>query len=345
MTGLRIEDVHVTWPGQPAAALSGVTVAVEPGRTTVIVGPSGSGKSTLLRVAAGLVAPDSGRVSVGGRDVTDLPPERRGVTMMVQETLLFPHMTVAGNVGFGLRMRGAPAREVAAAVDGLLERVRLPGFGPRRTETLSGGQAQRVALARALAVRPDVLLLDEPLAALDPSLRAELRETIVDLGRTSGTALLFVTHDREEAVAVGDRIVLLLDGRVTQDGSPEDLFERPRSVAVARFLGDTNLLEGWVSGGRLTGPFGTLACDPSWPEGPAQVTIRPEFVGLRGEGDGLPATVTAVRYRGTHRLVEAMAGQARILAALPPAEGRDLRPGATVGLSLPAERLWRLPEA
>jgi ABC-type Fe3+/spermidine/putrescine transport system ATPase subunit len=344
MTGLAVEDIRLTWPGTAGASLTGVSLAVPPGGVTALVGPSGCGKSSLLRVIAGLATPDGGRVRIGGADVTDLPPERRRTTMMVQETLLFPHMSVAGNIGFGLRMRGRPAAEIATRVDALLELVRLPGFAGRRPETLSGGQAQRVALARALAVQPEVLLLDEPLAALDPELRADLRETILAAGRDSGTTMLFVTHDRDEAVAVGERIALMLDGAIAQEGAAEDLFERPLSAKVASFFGASNILVGQVEAGRFVGLLGSLEIASPGPDGPATLVIRPEAIRL-GDGPGsLAATVVSLRYRGTHRLLEADAGGVRLTVALPTGGPAPAAAGARVPLVLPPDRLWRLPQ-
>ncbi|TVP72390.1 MAG: ABC transporter ATP-binding protein, partial [Nitriliruptor sp.] len=239
-------------------ALDGVDLEVAPGLITTLVGPSGCGKSTLLGVVAGLTAPTAGRVHLGGRDVTELPAERRGIVLVFQEHRLFPFLTALEDVAFGLRMRGVPRRERERRAASMLERVGLGGLGSRRPAELSGGQRQRVALARALVLDPQVLLLDEPLASLDPHLRDGLRELVVELQRERALTTLVVTHDREEAVVFGDRLVVLLDGRLHQHAEPRDVVERPATGEVARFIGATEVLPGRRTGDRVTTPVGPL---------------------------------------------------------------------------------------
>jgi len=239
-------------------ALDGVDLEVAPGLITTLVGPSGCGKSTLLGVVAGLTAPTAGRVHLGGRDVTELPAERRGVVLVFQEHRLFPFLTALEDVAFGLRMRGVPRRERERRAVTMLERVGLGGLGSRRPAELSGGQRQRVALARALVLDPQVLLLDEPLASLDPHLRDGLRELVVELQRERALTTLVVTHDREEAVVFGDRLAVLLDGRLHQHAEPRDVVERPATGEVARFIGATEVLPGRRTGDRVTTAVGPL---------------------------------------------------------------------------------------
>jgi sulfate transport system ATP-binding protein len=223
-------------------ALEGVSIRVEDGSLTALLGPSGSGKSTLLRVIAGLEAPDSGTVEIAGRDATAVPPQKRGIGFVFQHYAAFKHMTVRENVAFGLRVRKRPKAEVAAKVSELLRIVGLDGYQARYPAQLSGGQRQRMALARALAVEPEVLLLDEPFGALDANVRAELREWLRRLHDEVHVTTVLVTHDQEEAMEVADRIVVLNHGRVEQDGPPRELYERPANPFVMGFLGPVSRL-------------------------------------------------------------------------------------------------------
>ena len=218
-------------------ALDGVSIAVADGSLTALLGPSGSGKSTLLRVIAGLEAPDEGTVEISGRDATRVPAQKRGIGFVFQHYAAFKHMTVRDNVAFGLRVRRRPKAEIRAKVDELLKIVGLDGYHKRYPDQLSGGQRQRMALARALAVKPEVLLLDEPFGALDANVRAELREWLRRLHDEVHVTTVLVTHDQEEAMAVADRIVVLNHGKVEQDGPPRELYERPANAFVMGFLG------------------------------------------------------------------------------------------------------------
>ena len=226
------------------AALEDVTVDVAPGSLTALLGPSGSGKSTLLRVIAGLEVPDQGRVVLDGQDVTDVPPQRRGIGFVFQHYAAFKHMTVRDNVAFGLKVRKRPKDEIAAKVDELLGIVGLSGYHARYPSQLSGGQRQRMALARALAVEPKVLLLDEPFGALDANVRAELRAWLRRLHDEVPVTTVIVTHDQEEAMELADRIVVLNDGRVEQAGAPRELYDTPANDFVMGFLGPVSRLRG-----------------------------------------------------------------------------------------------------
>jgi thiamine transport system ATP-binding protein len=237
---IRLDDVEVSLGDQ--RVLDGVTLEAGRGETVALLGPSGSGKSTLLRVVAGLQAPDAGRVLLEGRDVTRVPPHRRGVGLVFQDAVLFPHRTVGENVGFGLRVSGAGRPDERRRVSELLELVGLPGTERRDAGTLSGGEAQRVALARALAPEPRVLLLDEPLASLDGPLRDRLRDDLGDLFSLLRLTAVHVTHDVPEAFALGHRVAVLHDGRIAQTGSPDELWARPVDEWVARFLGMRNVI-------------------------------------------------------------------------------------------------------
>jgi spermidine/putrescine transport system ATP-binding protein len=222
-------------------AVRDVSLEVEPGQFLTLLGPSGCGKTTLLRLVAGFESPDAGSIWLSGRDVTILPAHKRPVNTVFQHYALFPHRTVFGNVAFGLEVRGTLQGEIARKVEAALELVRLAGLGERRIDEISGGQKQRVALARALVLEPEVLLLDEPMAALDPRLRQEMQVELKNLQERLGITFVFVTHDQDEALVMADRIAVMNQGRVEQEGGPEALYEKPRTRFVADFLGVVNL--------------------------------------------------------------------------------------------------------
>jgi ABC-type Fe3+/spermidine/putrescine transport system ATPase subunit len=240
-TYLAIERVCVAYGG--VRVLSDVTLDVARGELVALLGSSGCGKTTLLRSIAGFVTPQSGRIRIAGRDITGLPPEKRGTAMMFQSYALWPHMSVAGNIGYGMRMRGATRDPIARRVEELLALMQLQGYAARSVVQLSGGQRQRVALARALAVDPALLLLDEPMSNLDYKVRIELRHELRALQKRIGITAVYVTHDREEALTLADRIAVLDSGRVVQYGPPEEIFHRPTSAFVAGFMGADNAIE------------------------------------------------------------------------------------------------------
>ncbi|MEM9812374.1 MAG: ABC transporter ATP-binding protein [Pseudomonadota bacterium] len=229
-----------------AVALHPLDIRIERGEFVTFLGPSGCGKSTTLRILGGFERPDTGRVILGGADVTGLPPNRRNVNMVFQDYALFPHMTVAENVGFGLELKGRSRAEIGARVAEVLALLELTALTDRFPDQISGGQRQRAALARALAPDPDLLLLDEPLGALDAQLRAQVQVELKEIQRRTGKTFFFVTHDQDEALTMSDRIVVMNAGRIEQDGSPEDLYLRPESRFVATFVGEANLIEARV---------------------------------------------------------------------------------------------------
>jgi iron(III) transport system ATP-binding protein len=246
MTSVRLD--HITKDFGPTRALDNIDLSISAGELFFLLGPSGCGKSTLLRLIAGLHEPTSGRILFGDRDVTSLGTNRRNAVMCFQSYALWPHMTVYDNVRFGLDVRGVTGSESKRRIDEVLALVRMDTYAQRKPNQLSGGQQQRVALARALAVRPDCLLLDEPLSNLDAKLRHEMRSEIRRICKTAGFTTIYVTHDQKEALSVADRIAVLKDGKLTQVGSPSDLYHRPCSSFVADFIGQTNLLPGTLVG-------------------------------------------------------------------------------------------------
>ncbi|MEU9773925.1 ABC transporter ATP-binding protein [Streptomyces sp. NPDC047968] len=295
MALLRLEGVGVRFGGR--TALDGVDLEVPEHRTVCVLGPSGSGKSTLLRVVAGLQRADRGRVLLAGADQAGVPPHRRGVGLMFQDHQLFPQRDVAGNVAFGLRMRGAGREERDRRVGELLELVGLPGAQRRAVPTLSGGEQQRVALARALAPQPKLLMLDEPLGQLDRGLRERLVTELRGLFGRLGTTVLAVTHDQGEAFALADRVVVMRDGRVAQSGTPLEVWGRPASRFVARFLGFDNLVDCTVTGTRADTPWGAVEVPAGEPQGEGTLLVRPSGVRVGPEGEGLAATVEARTFR------------------------------------------------
>jgi putrescine transport system ATP-binding protein len=303
-------------------AIDGLDLAVAPGELFVLLGASGSGKSTLLRAIGGFVHPDAGRIELDGVGLAGMPPHRRPVNTMFQSYALFPHMSVAANIGFGLRMRGLAKSAIAARVTEMLELVRLRGFGTRMPAQLSGGQQQRVALARSLAPRPALLLLDEPLSALDRNLRRDTREELVRLQRDLGIAFILVTHDQEEALTMADRIGVMHRGRLMQVGTPAEVYERPNTRFVAEFLGAANVLPITLRDGRIGLSSGmTLHIATPVPADATWLAIRPERV-IIGESDApnrLSGVVVQRSYAGetlTHVVRLADGSMLRATAAL-----------------------------
>ncbi len=304
MTGLGLCDLHKSFG--PQRVLEGLDLEVPVGSLTAILGPSGSGKTTLLRVVAGFERADAGEVTIGGRVVEGtgraLPPEQRGIGYVPQEGSLFPHLTVAANVGFGVT--GSERRHAAGRVGELLEMVGLSGLGGRYPHELSGGQQQRVALARALAVRPALVLLDEPFSSLDAGLRSSVRSDVQDVLRAGGITAVLVTHDQDEALSVADQVAVIRDGTIGQCGTPQELYDHPVDPAMARFLGDANLVAATVEGDRVLTPFGPLELRlrPRAPAaaGPAVALVRPEQLVLSTEvrGAGLRASVLRTQFHG-----------------------------------------------
>ncbi|MFI8929896.1 ABC transporter ATP-binding protein [Streptomyces sp. NPDC053474] len=336
---LRLDEATVRFGAH--TALDGVGLDVAEHEIVCVLGPSGSGKSTLLRVVAGLQALDSGRVVLGGRDQTGVPAHKRGVGLMFQDHQLFPQRDVAGNVAFGLRMRGVPRAEQALRVAELLDLVGLPGAQKRAVASLSGGEQQRVALARALAPRPRLLMLDEPLGQLDRSLRERLVAELRELFQELGTTVLAVTHDQGEAFALADRVVVMRDGRIAQSGTPLEVWRRPADEFVARFLGFDNVVDATVTGPAAATVWGKVPVPDGTADGPCRLLVRPAGVRLVGADDGLACVVTGRTFRGTHVAVrlEPVGGEGapRLEAACGLRDAPE--PGARVGVRFAVEEI------
>jgi putative spermidine/putrescine transport system ATP-binding protein len=306
MTTITIEGVSFAYPGGKAGVFD-IDLAVNSGELVAVIGASGCGKSTLLKLIAGFLMPNRGRITIGGVDMADVPPRARNLGVVWQSYALFPHMTAWENVAYPLKVRNRPLAERRAEALRALESVGLAAFADRRPGNLSGGQQQRVALARALVFRPQALLLDEPLSALDAAKRLEMRDEIRRIQQAHGIATLHVTHDQEEALSMADRVVVMQQGRIAQVGTPRELYEQPVSRDVAAFVGHANLWSGTIAGpDRVDTPVGTLVTMlHGLPAGTAvTVLVRPERArpGRRPDGvNTLTGTVTRDRFLGALR--------------------------------------------
>ncbi len=334
-------------------ALDGVDLDILGGEFLTLLGPSGCGKTTLMRLIAGLEVLSEGSIAIKGRDVGSLPPRERGVGMVFQSYALFPHMSVAENVGYGLKVKGLPKREIAARVEEMLDLIRLPDVASRRPTQLSGGQQQRVALARALAIRPSILMLDEPLGALDLKLRRQMQLELRRIHRETGTTVLFVTHDQEEALFLSDRIAVMKQGKIEQLATPLQIYHSPETAYVADFIGDVTLVDCEISGkgGSLariaaienSPPFALRAPSNS---SRCQVAVRPEHVFIANEGeDGIRFEIDDVINEGSTTLLALRAGssfelKARVMTRENDAwrRGSDIRVAIRGAAPLPEQR-------
>ncbi|WP_394559874.1 ABC transporter ATP-binding protein [Aquipseudomonas alcaligenes] len=333
--------------GSGHKALDGVSLEIRDNEFFTLLGPSGCGKTTLLRLIAGFEQPTSGVIRLYGEPMQDLPPFRRPVNTVFQSYALFPHMTVAQNIGFGLEMQGKPKAEITATVERMLALVKLPDVGGRLADQLSGGQQQRIALARALASRPKVLLLDESLSALDMKLRKEMQIELKRLQAETGITFIFVTHDQEEALTMSDRIAVMSKGRILQVGTPGEIYESPVNRTVADFIGETNFLDAdpFAGGARLgDGQVLNLAGVPQG--GRVTLAIRPERISLSESGN-LAGEVEEVVYIGTDTLyLLKVAGQSgfRVRQQNRGGISQPLPRGAQVRLDVPAAAIRVLSE-
>jgi putative spermidine/putrescine transport system ATP-binding protein/spermidine/putrescine transport system ATP-binding protein len=351
------EDIAVRFDGVTKrfgeiTAIDDVSLLVRRGELMTLLGPSGCGKTTLLSLVAGFLIADRGEIAIDGRRVTDLPTHRREIGIMFQNYALFPHMSVAANVGYGLKMRRTPKPEIARRVADALALVKLAGLEDRRPRQLSGGQQQRVALARALVIRPKVLLLDEPFSALDRNLRASMQVEIKEIQRKLGVTTIFVTHDQSEALSLSDRIAVIAEGRIRQLGTPDEIYRRPIDRFVASFVGDVNVLSARlersdgataiVALGLVQVPVPARTLRGAVPGEAVDLFVRPEGLRVAEPGAAVAAhgVVAAQVYQGGHvdLYVDAPeAASGRVLLRLPGHEGMSRwPPGTRIGLALAA---------
>ncbi|MFO1304860.1 MAG: ABC transporter ATP-binding protein [Burkholderiales bacterium] len=353
MTAASIEFAGVVKRYDDVAAVNGISFTMPAGTLTTLLGPSGCGKTTTLRLIAGLELPTAGTIRIGGRDVSNVPAAERDVSMVFQSYALFPHMTVLENVRYGLDVAGAARRDATARAHETLASVGLRGFDARLPAELSGGQQQRVALARALVLEPSVLLFDEPLSNLDARLRRHMREEIRELQQRLGLTVVYVTHDQAEAMAVSDRVVVMNQGSIAQEGSPRELYERPRDAFVAGFMGDANRIEATlarrddrvaeVTLGTAHGLASFTLPHRGLPDGPVIVSIRPESILLVPEGEAtLSGTVRKASYLGNvmEYTIDTSAGE---LFAVSSAVDAPLAPGTRVGVSFANHGVVAIP--
>jgi putative spermidine/putrescine transport system ATP-binding protein len=334
---VRIEDLRRAFAG--VTALDGLSLTMAPGEMVALLGPSGCGKTTALRLVAGLDEANSGKILFDGKDVTNVPANRRDVGMVFQAYSLFPHMTAQQNVEFGLSLHKVDGAERRHRAGEMLELVGLSKYADRYAHQLSGGQQQRVALARALAIRPTVLLLDEPLSALDAKVRSRLRDEIRRVQLEVGTTTLFVTHDQEEALAIADRVGVMQSGRLEQLGPPTQIYSRPATPFVAEFVGLTNRLAGTVKDGEVEVRGARLPLvQPNSPNGPAIALVRPEAVSLVADTESatgpLSGTVIAVAFLGATSRVTVDLGEMTVLAQMPTSDASSHPSGSKVRLNI-----------
>jgi iron(III) transport system ATP-binding protein len=371
-TAIDIREVSKVYPPQAGiqrtTAVDRITLSIPPGELFFLLGPSGCGKTTLLRMIAGFIEPTGGSIAFNGKDVTFTAPNKRNTGMVFQSYALWPHMTVAGNVGFGLDIRSIKGADKDKRIAEALSAVRMENYAARKPTQLSGGQQQRVALARALVIRPDVLLLDEPLSNLDAKLRIELRSEIRRICKASGITTIYVTHDQKEALSMADRIAIIDQGQLVQLGTPADLYRKPASKFVAEFLGETNFVEGTVADLSSSGSARTIAVDtPAGrvvstgqapdnlaPGTPVLLSLRPECLKLVEPGTGanrLSGKVLETTYLGelAQHVVELKpaAGAPTLaplrIAQLNPAASSMIRPGSDVTVAIQSDDVVLVP--
>ncbi|ABD08736.1 ABC transporter related [Rhodopseudomonas palustris HaA2] len=342
---VRIETCGKTF-ADGTQALAPATLDIARGETLVLLGPSGCGKTTMLRIIAGLEQPDpGGRVLFDGADMTRVPIEQRNVGMVFQSYALFPNMTVADNIGYGLKIRGIGKAERAARVAELVRLTNITGLEDRRIDQLSGGQRQRVALARAVAIRPGILLLDEPLTALDAALRDRLRGELNRLLRSLGITTIYVTHDQSEAMELGDRIVVMSKGAIAQIGAPREIYFRPTSRFVAEFVGAANILEAAIVDGQLRLPGGRLALADSSSRPRVVAMIRPETIAIvPPDAASLTGLVDSVSFVGDRQRI-VVSGAAERLLSIDASNAAAIRVGDRIGLAVAPEAIRLLPDA
>ena len=348
--GVRLDHISKIYQdpktGKDFYAVKDTSLTIEPGSFVTLLGPSGCGKTTTLRMIAGFESPDEGEIYLGDEPINALTPNKRDTAMVFQSYALLPHYNVFDNVAYGLKLRKVPKEEIQRRVTDILALVELSGMESRMTNQLSGGQQQRVALARALVIKPDVLLMDEPLSNLDAKLRMEMRQAIRKIQREVGITTVYVTHDQEEAMSISDTIAVMNAGKIQHIGTPRDIYQRPANTFVATFIGRTNILDARMEQGALVFPNGERFTRDSWaqiPDGPVKVSVRPEeFVVHHADEkvEGISAVLEDSVYLGlnTHYFLKLSSG-ASVELIQESTIDEKLEPGSTVTLTLKNEKI------
>ncbi len=341
MTTVTITKLNKIYPNS-VPALTDFSLQINQGELLALLGPSGCGKSTLLRMIAGLLSPTAGDILFDGQSILPLPAQKRGAVMVFQQHQLFPFMSVADNIAFGLKIQKRSKSMITHNIARILDLVQLPDYQERMPHELSGGERQRIALARALVLKPKLLLLDEPLSNLDAGLREELRGMIYHLQKSTGITTIFVTHDQTEAVAIADRIAFMLKGQLKQVATPRTFFERPLDTQTAKFFGGVNFFPAKKEGHLLQTALGRLEIDPTLPDGEAIATIRPEAIELGSNGPNtLTTQIKAYNYQGLVGRCLSGLGQTTLQFVAPPHQ--QFYVGQEVIINIPKERIWLLP--
>lgn len=345
MTQVSIQQLTKRYPGAKQLSLNHLSLEVASGELVALLGPSGCGKTTTMKMVAGLLKPTSGDVLFDGRSVLNVKPEERGAVMVFQNNLLFPYMSVAENVGFGLKMRRTEKSIVADRVSEMLELVKLPGLGEQKPSDLSGGQQQRIALARALIVQPKLLLLDEPLSNLDANLRLDMRELIRSLQKQLSITTILVTHDQEEAVVMADKIALILDGSLKQYAAPQMFYQQPADEATARFFGGINFIHGSVCKQVFDCSFGSLKLARALETQSGMLTIRPESIRIVKDQLAVNTISTQVvnrTFMGTQTRLTLQAEGQRLELVSNPKDVENIELNQPLLIQLPPDGLWFL---
>ena len=344
MTQVTLSGLTKIFDAKNPPAVDQLDLDIESGKLTALLGPSGCGKTTTMKMIAGLLRPTSGDILFDGDSILSIKPEERGAVMVFQNYLLFPYMSIADNIGFGLKMRKVSKKEIRTRVTDMLDLVQLPGFEDRKPNQLSGGQQQRIALARALIVQPNVLLLDEPLSNLDAHLRDEMRVLIRRIQTEMGITTVFVTHDQEEAVVLADKVALLFDGRLQQFDVPDAFYETPRTREIATFFGGSNFIPGYYLDGTITTDIGVFEAPHTMiGEGNALLSIRPEAVDLGVGGENsVSGTVLSHVYGGRYARFQVRIGDIEIEAITEPGQVKLFADGDNIPVKFDPDKIWIL---
>lgn len=338
MGRLKLQNVSLNYNGLPV--VENLNMEVFDGEICSMLGPSGAGKTTILKAIAGLLPTQSGVISIDDRVVNNIPADKRDTVLIFQKPLLFPHLNVEQNVGFGLKMIKTDKTTARKKIQKLIDITNLTGLEKRKIHQLSGGQQQRVALARGLVLEPSVLLLDEPLSNLDAQLRQQMRELIINVQKQTGTTMLFVTHDQAEALAISHRICLLLDGTIRQTGTPSELFYQPSDQDVARFFGSTNILRGTIANGQFASGTTIMQTDRK-DTTQATAIIRPEDISIHDEPDtnSIEAEILSTRFEGTTTTLEVKTAESGLTIRC---LHSNYHPGQKINVSFPTNKIHLL---